>query len=129
MIVVALATLVVVWRAAEETRNQCEEEKEELGLDDDACPEWGEIRGASSFSFLVNYAVEACLALLYFPLFGTILFSGVLGCGRMPVLGGRPYEVRKEIARERKRSEGSSSRRSSRLQSRTSSDAFDDEIC
>ena len=130
MIVVALATLVVVWRAAEETRNQYEEEKEELGLGDDAYPEWGEIRGVSSFSFLVNYAVEVCLALmLYFPLFGTILFSGVLGCGRIPVLGGRPYEVRKEIARERKRLEGSSSRRSRRLQSRTSSDAFDDEIC
>ena len=130
MIVVAMATLVVVWRAAEETRTQYEEEKEELALDDDAYPAWGEIRGVSSFSFLVNYAVEVCLAMmLYFPLFGTILFSGILGCGRLPMLGGRPYEVRKEIARARRRSQASSSHRSSRLRSRTSSDIFDDEIC
>lgn len=131
MIVVALATLVVVWRAAEETQAQYEEEKEELGLDDDAYPQWGEIQGVSSFSFLVNYAVEVCLALmLYYPIFGTILFSGILGCGRLPVLGGRPYEVRKEEAREqRRRSQDSGNRRASRLRSRTSSDVFADEIC
>ena len=131
MIVVALATLAVVWRAAEETQAQYEEEKEELGLDDDAYPQWGEIQGVSSFSFLVNYAVEVCLALmLYYPIFGTILFSGILGCGRLPVLGGRPYEVRKEEAREqRRRSQDSGNRRASRLRSRTSSDVFADEIC
>jgi hypothetical protein len=38
--------------------------------------------------------VELVLALfVYYPLVGTILFSGVVVCGKIPVLGGRPYEV------------------------------------
>jgi hypothetical protein len=46
------------------------------------------------FSFIVKYFVELILAyLLYFPLFGTIMFSGILGCsGRIPILGGRPRD-------------------------------------
>lgn len=131
MVVVALATLVVVWRAAEESRKEYEEEMEELGLDDDqAYPKWGEIRGVSSFSFLMGYAIEVAFALfLYFPLFGTVLFSGVLGCGRIPILGGRPLEVRREQKREQKKRANRGSRLRPSTLSTSDSDNFDDEIC
>jgi len=52
---------------------------------------------AQSYSFLLSYATELVLALVvYYPLIGTILFTGILGCGKLPILGGRPYEVRLE---------------------------------
>ena len=51
-----------------------------------------------SFRFLLGYLVEFVLALfVYYPIAVTILFSGVLGCGgRIPILGGRPREMKKE---------------------------------
>ena len=36
---------------------------------------------------------------VYYPIGGTILFSGCLGCGRIPLLGGRPQEVLMEERR------------------------------
>ena len=55
-------------------------------------------------SFLLGYLVEVTLALLvYYPLGSIILFSGILGCFRLPVLGGRPrdmYVLRKKEAEE-----------------------------
>ena len=130
MVVVAMATLVVVWRASEESREQYEEEMEALGIDDDvAVPRWGEIRGVSSFSFLMKYAIEVTLALfVYYPIFGTILFSGVLGCGRIPVLGGRPREVLQEQKRLQKKTKRGSSGLQ-HLSSTSDSDNFDDDIC
>jgi hypothetical protein len=54
------------------------------------------------FSFLVKYFVELFLAwFVYFPIFGTIMFSGILGCFKLPILGGRPRDkakVDKELA-------------------------------
>jgi hypothetical protein len=55
------------------------------------------------FSFIVKYFVELILSwILYFPIFGTIMFSGILGCsGKIPILGGRPRDkamVDKELA-------------------------------
>jgi hypothetical protein len=56
-----------------------------------------DVHDVSEFEFLVGYLVEMVLALfVYYPIGGTILFSGCLGCGRFPFLGGRPYEVRME---------------------------------
>lgn len=57
------------------------------------------------FSFVLTYLVEMTLAFfVYYPIGGTILFSGVLSCGYMiPVLGGRPYE---KACEERKNSRG-----------------------
>ena len=54
-----------------------------------------QIQGLESFSFLQGYAMEVALAwCVYFPLLGTILFSGCLGCGgRLPLLGGRPRDI------------------------------------
>jgi hypothetical protein len=52
---------------------------------------------ASAYDFLMSYATEFFLALfVYYPIIGTILFSGCLGCGSIPIIGGRPYEVKLE---------------------------------
>lgn len=65
-------------------------------IQDDMYVEVGNIRGAESFAFLNKYFVEVLLAwFVYFPIVGTILFSGCLGCnGKLPVLGGRPRDLR-----------------------------------
>ena len=55
------------------------------------------------YEFLLAYFVEFLLALfLYYPLFQTILFTGVLGflgCGKIRFLGGRPFEM-KQVERQ-----------------------------
>lgn len=53
------------------------------------------VDGTEGFDFVLAYLVGMGLSLfVYYPLFGTVLMSGVLGCkGKVPVLGGRPYEV------------------------------------
>mmetsp|Transcript_30311 Transcript_30311/g.63870 ORF Transcript_30311/g.63870 Transcript_30311/m.63870 type:complete len:298 (+) Transcript_30311:154-1047(+) len=49
------------------------------------------------FKFLWGYLVELVMSLfVYTPIVQSLLFSGVLGCGVVPFLGGRPREVRKE---------------------------------
>lgn len=67
---------------------------------------WNGVGGAQSFSFLSKYAIELSLTwFVYFPIVGTILFSGILGCGgRLPVLGGRPRDIR--LYQERMEKEG-----------------------
>ena len=57
-----------------------------------------EFEDKRSFRFLLGYLVEFVLALfVYYPLAVTVLFSGVLGCGgRVPILGGRPREMKRE---------------------------------
>ncbi|KAL3777211.1 hypothetical protein HJC23_013756 [Cyclotella cryptica] len=54
--------------------------------------------GKRSFRFLLGYLVEFLLAMfVYYPITVTIVFSGVLGCGgRIPILGGRPREIKRE---------------------------------
>eukprot|EP00985_Skeletonema_marinoi_P030253 scaffold31227_cov139-Skeletonema_marinoi.AAC.9 len=64
---------------------------------------------SSRFSFLLAYSFELIFALfVFYFLTSTVFFSGILGCGRIPILGGRPYELRKEAA-EKRRSERSDS--------------------
>ena len=54
---------------------------------------------SKQFSFLVGYALELVFALfIFYFTTSTVFFSGILGCGRIPILGGRPYEVRREKA-------------------------------
>jgi len=65
-----------------------------------------EFNGLQSFSFLSKYAIELALTwFVWFPLVGTIVFSGKLGCnGRMPILGGRPRDLQhfqERMAKER----------------------------
>lgn len=58
---------------------------------------------ASSYEFLLSYVSEFFLAsFVYYPIVGTILFSGYLGCGNIPILGGRPYEVKMEQRQQQK---------------------------
>jgi hypothetical protein len=56
-----------------------------------------QIQNASQYQFLLSYMIELSIAYwIYYPLLISILFSGVLGgCGRIPILGGRPYEMKK----------------------------------
>lgn len=107
----AVASFVVVLRASLEDGGE-EDEKGNVGeigsagLSDDHVDIFG-FSDKSSFDFLLSYSVELALALLiYYPLVGTILFSGILGCGKVPILGGRPYEVmveKKRLERRRRR--------------------------
>jgi hypothetical protein len=44
--------------------------------------------------FLLGYVLEFTLALtVYYPLGSLVLFSGILGCGRLPILGGWPRDI------------------------------------
>jgi len=53
------------------------------------------VEGTEEFHFVLAYLVQMVLSLfVYYPIFATVLMSGVLGCnGKVPLLGGRPYEV------------------------------------
>jgi len=105
MITVAIATFIVAWRAA---RMEYLREIEGLGLDNDQYKEyyskWKTLDCLDNYSFLYGYVIELGLALfIFYPILGTVLFSGVLGCGKLPLLGGRPRSVNKELARQRRR--------------------------
>jgi hypothetical protein len=93
---VAVASFIVVLRASVVSRKEALAKDEANGPNNDTV-DWGYITSLNSFSFLLGYLVELGLALyLWFPLSGTLLFSGVFGCGLLPFLGGRPSEIRKE---------------------------------
>ena len=48
------------------------------------------------FSFFLRFGIELLLAwFVFFPLLSTLLFSGILGCKTLPLLGGRPYDRKK----------------------------------
>lgn len=52
-------------------------------------------REFQDYEFILSYFVELVLSyFVYYPVAGIILFSGVTSCGRFPILGGRPYEMR-----------------------------------
>jgi len=57
-----------------------------------------EIFNNQDYFFLTAYVLEfAISSLIYCPVLETVIFSGILGCcGRIPIIGGRPYEMRKE---------------------------------
>jgi len=113
VLVVAFASFIVVLRVSVESEQALLEQT--LGnVTGDVRTAFGvtdvvgnlRIQSLDEFEFLVGYGVELTLAyFLFYPLLGTILFSGVLGCGQLPLLGGRPREVALERAkknRERK---------------------------
>ena len=105
----SLAAFLVLWRASHPSEIEDEAAQENDGDgdgDDDLYVDWQGFEGAGSFSFLAKYSVELVMAwFVHFPVMGSILFSGVLGCGRLPVLGGRPRDVRRvqEDSREYRR--------------------------
>ena len=105
----AVASFIVVLRASLEDADEDQVEQfDSAGISDDQVDLFG-FSDKSSFDFLLSYGVELALAFfIYFPIVGTVLFSGVLGCGKVPILGGRPYEVmvdKKRIERKRRRAE------------------------
>ncbi|KAL7547149.1 hypothetical protein ACHAWF_010460 [Thalassiosira exigua] len=80
MISVVAATSVAVVRLSEDQEREAASMAEKFA--------------ESQFSFLLGYALELAAALfVFYFVTSTVFFSGVLGCGRLPVLGGRPYEI------------------------------------
>jgi hypothetical protein len=98
----AFAALIIVLRVA--INNQ---EEEDSIADGDGTIQGIDlgVEAVSEFSFVFNYLVEMTLSFfVYYPVIGTILFSGILSCGyNVPVVGGRPYEVACEDRRNLKR--------------------------
>jgi hypothetical protein len=83
VVITAVASLIVVLRAT---------------LNDNptanSLTDYGKTSSPDAYRFLIAYCIELLLALFcYYFILGTILFSGVLGCGVLPFLGGRPREV------------------------------------
>ena len=57
--------------------------------------------GWDQFSFLNSFLTTLGLSFFIFdPIIAFVFFSGVLGCFRIPVLGGRPWEMQKEMQKE-----------------------------
>lgn len=89
----ALAGILVVIRASRRDSQADGTYTDDLAYTD-IDGHWRRVDGLQSFSFMADYAIELGLAwLVYFPVVGTIMFSGILGCrGTIPVLGGRPRD-------------------------------------
>lgn len=104
VLVSAIATLVVVIRATLRPNTQLSPEAlKSVGLNpnDQEILDLKRVDDGASYEFLVAYAVELGVAwFVYYPLFETIFFTGILSCkGRIPCLGGRPREVALEQQR------------------------------
>jgi hypothetical protein len=100
----AIATFVVVLRAS---LNEQEESDATIvqssGLINNSI-QVRYVHDKSAYEFLISYVVELALALfVYYPVIATVLFTGILGCGTVPILGGRPYEVKQEKRLEQQR--------------------------
>lgn len=62
--------------------------------DVDAVADLDNYKSADDFGFIVAYLVGTGLSFFVWYFLGlAVLFSGVLGCKKLPVLGGRPREV------------------------------------
>jgi len=103
--VVAATSVMIVRLDNDETQNpDAESSAAEKFAEDNILSEGtdGDTDSSSNtkqFSFLVGYALELVFALfIFYFTTSTVFFSGILGCGRVPILGGRPYEVRREKA-------------------------------
>lgn len=102
--IMALCSLTVVIRGIMETDEPVEVKNlRSAGINDDQI-DWSKAL-SKEYAFLLSCSVELLLALfVYYPLVGTVLFSGVLvrccsGIFRTitaPQLGGRPHEVEEE---------------------------------
>jgi hypothetical protein len=103
LISAAAASLAVVLRATLDANDNGVklEDLKSAGIFDDMI-QLGDTKGAKDFQFLLSWVIEVALALfLYNPIIGTILFTGVCGCGGLlPFMGGRPREM--EIAERRR---------------------------
>jgi hypothetical protein len=83
MLLTGIASLAILLRSSAEAAEENHEDYVGIQIED-----------ASAYKFLIAYAMELVLSLfIYNPIVGTVLFSGMLGCGKVPILGGRPYEM------------------------------------
>ena len=93
MILVAVTSFVVVVRAYEAGEEEIQQHNDSSISDIDTAFGFG---GRADFRYLYGYLIELVISLfVYTPLAQILLFTGVCGCGAVPILGGRPYEVRK----------------------------------
>jgi len=100
IVVTALATFAVALRNAldsgDVTVEQVKVENLGGGTNDENVDIW-QVDGANDLEFLIAFAVELALSyLVFYPICGTILFTGIISCGKRPVTGGRPYELKEE---------------------------------
>ena len=119
----ALATLLMVWRAISTSKlvedDLLEQHHYQDGFNDDILPPSSPYNSSSSgleyyylptleqdtrdkvvrlsinqIDYLYAYMVEFAMALLvFYPMGSLLLFSGLLGLGRLPILGGRPRDM------------------------------------
>jgi hypothetical protein len=48
----------------------------------------------SDYAFLIHFLIEVIMTqTIMFPIVAFTIFSGLLGCFRIPIIGGRPYQV------------------------------------
>ena len=60
--------------------------------------------GIEDYAFVASFFMEVAVAqFIMFPVVAGSIFSGIFGCGRVPGLGGRAYQVRKEEKENRRK--------------------------
>ena len=114
IIVLAIATFAAMLRAAIEEM----ENREDASILESHTQVQSQLEGVvhhqksfQEYQFIVSYLVELVLTyVLYYPLEGIILFSGIISCGifgRLAITGGRPYEIKqlKEQRRQQQQQE------------------------
>lgn len=109
IIVVAVSSFVAVLRATIDSNGQVMlTDLNSGGLTDDAI-QIGHVQSINSYRFIVSWLIAVAMSLfVWYPILGTILFTGVLGCYRLPFLGGRPRDILVEERERQKRSASSS---------------------
>ena len=97
IVVTALATFAVAIRFAVEDVQEGNDKADEFGLSTEDLAALKERAQVNEFGFLIAYGIELALTFfVFYPIVGTILFTGCLACGRTRLLGGRPYELKRE---------------------------------
>ena len=96
MLLIAATCVVLYFRVFPTTEDG--DAQLHLLLDDQVEP--AEVMGfllRGDFSFILAFIIEFTVSLfIWTPFLMTTLFTGILGCGRIPCIGGRPREVWKE---------------------------------
>lgn len=102
VLVVSLATCIVVIRASideEQSSVPLLQNRTRESLEQDLHQIWEEFSEfeAQDYSFLKGYAYEFGFSLFFYcPIIETVLFSGMLGCFCIPILGGRPAAMKRD---------------------------------
>lgn len=95
----ALATFAVTLRNAIDSGKMSPEEVRSYGAQGEQIKVF-EVRNAESYEFIIAYLIELALNYFgYYPVVGTVLFTGILGCFKYTIIGGRPAEIKEMKAR------------------------------